>query len=231
MNLISNAAEAGLDGGTIHIQTVNRLVERAMGDDNTVQAGEYAVLIDQDTGIGISKDDKERIFEPFYSKKVMGKSGPGLGMAVAWGTVKDHNGFIDALSREGVGTTFSLYFPATREAPRAASIPWRFADHRGNGQTILVVDDVAEQREIASAVLTKLGYRAEAASSGEAAVDDVARRPVDLLLLDMVMDPGIDGLETYQRILEIHPGQQAVIASGYAETSRVREAQQLGPVT
>jgi CheY-like chemotaxis protein len=92
------------------------------------------------------------------------------------------------------------------------------------------VDDVAEQREIAAAMLTKLGYRTEAVSSGEAAVDHVSHRSVDLLLLDMVMDPGIDGLDTYQRILEIHPGQKAVIASGYAETARIRQAQRLGPV-
>ncbi|WP_324292414.1 response regulator [uncultured Desulfosarcina sp.] len=184
----------------------------------------------QDNGTGISKSDMERIFEPFYSKKVMGKSGTGLGMAVVWGTVKDHGGFIDTHSREGVGTTFTLYFPATREAPKAVAAPWSLLDHRGNGQTILVVDDVAEQREIATAMLSKLGYRAEAVSSGEAAVDHVSRRPVDLLLLDMVMDPGIDGLETYKRILAIHPAQKAVIASGYTETARIREAQRLGPV-
>ena len=87
---------------------------------------------------------------------------------------------------------------------------------------------MAEQREIATAMLTKLGYQAKAVSSGEAAVDYVARGPVDLLL-DMVMDPGIDGLKTYRRILDIHPGQKAVIASGYAETARIREAQRLGP--
>jgi len=230
MNLVSNAAEAMPDGGTLSIQTANRIVDRSRGDDGIAKEGEYAVLIVQDNGTGISKSDMERIFEPFYSKKVMGKSGTGLGMAVVWGTVKDHSGFIDTHSREGVGTTFSLYFPATREAPKAAAAPWSLLDHRGNGQTILVVDDVAEQREIATAMLSKLGYRAEAVSSGEAAVEHVTHWPVDLLLLDMVMDPGIDGLETYKRILEIHPAQKAVIASGYTETARIREAQRLGPV-
>ena len=230
MNLVSNAAEAMPDGGTLCIQTANRSVDRCLGDKESAPEGEYAVLMVRDHGTGISKADVERIFEPFYSKKVMGKSGTGLGMAVVWGTVKDHHGFIDTQSREGVGTTFSLYFPATREAPQAASAPWSLADHQGHGQTILIVDDVAEQREIAMAMLSKLGYRTEAVSSGEAAVDHVARRPVDLLLLDMVMDPGIDGLETYRRILAIHPGQKAVVASGYAETARIREAQRIGPV-
>ena len=230
MNLVSNAAEAMPDGGTILIQTANRSVDRRLGDNGAVPEGDYAVLIVRDNGIGISKDDLKRIFEPFYSKKVMGKSGTGLGMAVVWGTVKDHSGFIDTRSREGAGTTFTLYFPTTREIPKSASDPWSLADHQGYGQTILIVDDVAEQREIATAMLTKLGYRTEVVSSGEAAVDYVAHRTVDLLLLDMVMDPGIDGLETYRRILAIHPGQKAVIASGYAETSRIREAQRIGPV-
>ena len=229
MNLVSNAAEAMPDGGTLSIQTENRSMDGSMGDHAAAPDGEYAVLIVQDNGTGISKDDLARIFEPFYSKKVMGKSGTGLGMAVVWGTVKDHDGFIDTHSHEGVGTTFSLYFPASREVPKAVSVLWSLADHQGQGQTILIVDDVAEQRDIAMAMLTKLGYRTEAVSSGEAAVDHVAQRSVDLLLLDMVMDPGIDGLETYRRILAIHPGQKAVIASGYAETARIREAQRIGP--
>ena len=170
----------------------------------------------------------DKIFEPFFTKKVMGRSGTGLGMAVVWGTVKDHGGYIDANSREGVGTTFSLYFPATREARQASSDPWSLADHHGSRETILVVDDVAEQRELACAMLTKLGYRTEAVSSGEAAVDSVVDRPVDLLLLDMIMDPGIDGLETYRRIAEYHPDQKVIIASGFSETGRVEEMQRLG---
>jgi CheY-like chemotaxis protein len=200
-----------------------------VGGYETMQPGDYTVLVVSDTGVGISPDALERIFEPFYTKKVMGKSGTGLGMAVVWGTVKDHRGYVDVCSRVGAGTTFTLYFPVTREAPAAEAAAWSLAEHRGRGQTILVVDDVAEQREIAAAMLTRLGYRAEAVGSGEAAVTLVSRRPVDLLLLDMIMDPGIDGLETYRRILAVHPGQKAVIASGYAETGHVHEALQLGP--
>ncbi len=174
MNLVSNAAEAMPDGGTIFNSNGQPRVDRRLGDNGAVPEGDYAVLIVRDNGTGISKDDLERIFEPFYSKKVMGKSGTGLGMAVVWGTVKDHSGFIDTHSREGAGTTFTLYFPATREIPKATSDPWSLADHQGYGQTILIVDDVAEQREIATAMLTRLGYRTEVVSSGEAAVDHVA---------------------------------------------------------
>jgi CheY-like chemotaxis protein len=230
MNLVSNAAEAMPDGGTIHIQTENRYLDGPVGGYETVQEGEYVILTIADGGIGMTPTDLERIFEPFYSKKVMGKSGTGLGMAVVWGTVKDHHGYIDAHSREGAGTTFTLYFPATREAIKTPSDRRLLADLAGNGQSILIVDDVAEQRDMASAMLSRLGYRVQAVASGEAAVDHVVAQPVDLLLLDMIMDPGIDGLETYRRICAIHSGQKAVIASGYAETECVRRLQQLGPI-
>ena len=228
MNLVSNAAEAMPRGGDIRILTENRYLDRAVGDYDTAVEGEYVVLIVEDQGIGISNEDLEQIFEPFYTKKVMGKSGTGLGMAVVWGTVKDHSGYIDAKSREGTGTTFTLYFPATRDTPKEAADTWSLDDHLGNGETVLVVDDVAEQRDIAASMLEKLGYRAKTVASGEAALEHLAKNPVDLLVLDMIMEPGIDGLETYQRILEIRSGQKAVIASGFAETDRVRKAQALG---
>ncbi|HSO17891.1 MAG TPA: response regulator, partial [Desulfosarcina sp.] len=99
---------------------------------------------------------------------------------------------------------------------------------KGAGESILVVDDVAEQREIASGMLARLGYVVESVPSGEAAVDFVQHQRVDLLVLDMIMDPGIDGLETYRRIIRIHPGQRAVITSGFSESDRVQEARKLG---
>jgi signal transduction histidine kinase len=227
MNLVSNAAEAMPDGGAVRISTRNRTVERPV--DEAAGAGDYVRLRVVDEGIGISEADMARIFEPFYTKKVMGKSGTGLGMAVVWGTVKDHNGYIDMRSQEGAGTTFDIYFPASDEALKIPASRWTLADHRGNGERVLVVDDGRDQRDIAMAMLNRLGYRVASVGSGEAAVEHVSDRPVDLLLLDMIMDPGIDGLETYRRILALRPGQKALIASGYAETERVREAQRIGP--
>ena len=100
--------------------------------------------------------------------------------------------------------------------------------YMGKGESVLVVDDVQEQREIASSMLMKLGYSVETVSSGEAAVEYMEQNSADILVLDMIMTPGIDGLETYKRILEIHPGQKAVVASGFSETELVREAQRLG---
>jgi DNA-binding NtrC family response regulator len=87
---------------------------------------------------------------------------------------------------------------------------------------------MTQQRELAASMLERLGYRVEAVGSGEEAVEYIRNRSADLVVLDMIMDPGIDGLETYRRMLEIHPGQRAIIVSGYAETDRVRKAQKIG---
>jgi CheY-like chemotaxis protein len=193
-----------------------------------VEEGDYIVLTVSDSGIGIAPDDINRIFEPFYTKKVMGRSGTGLGMAVVWGTVEDHKGYIHIESEEGKGTTIKLYFPVTRETARSMDIPISLDNYKGKGQRILVVDDVKEQLEIASKILTQLGYSVETVCSGEKACEYLESNSPDLIMLDMIMAPGIDGLETYKRIISKYPQQRAIIASGYSETERVREAQRLG---
>jgi CheY-like chemotaxis protein len=228
MNLISNAVEAMPEGGDILVSTGNVHVDAAIGHYDAFAEGDYAVLTVSDTGSGIAAEDRERIFEPFYTKKNMGRSGTGLGMAVVWGTVKDHNGYIDLKSVEGEGTTFKLYFPVTREALSDADTAFLADRYRGKGETVLVVDDIEEQREIASKMLGRLGYSVSTVPSGEAAVEFMMDHSVDILVLDMVMDPGINGLETYKRIVRMHPGQKAVLASGYSETRLIREAQALG---
>jgi CheY-like chemotaxis protein len=158
----------------------------------------------------------------------MGKSGTGLGMAVIWGTVKDHKGYIDVRSMEGGGTTFTLYFPITRQRLTKENTLVSFDRYRGKGESILVVDDVEEQRELAFELLTKLGYTTTTVSSGKQAVAYMKSNTADLLVLDMIMDPGMDGLETYKRILKFRPGQRAIVVSGFSETKRVKEAQRLG---
>jgi len=228
MNVISNAAEAMPDGGEILIATTNRYIDFAIRGYDHVEEGDYAVVTITDTGIGIPETDMERIFEPFYTKKVMGRSGTGLGMAVVWGTLKDHNGYIDLVSNEGAGTRFTLYFPVCRESANENAAAYNPADYSGKGESILVVDDVATQRELASAMLAKLGYRVATAASGEDAIAYLENNSTDLLVLDMIMAPGIDGLETFRRIVKRHPGQKAIIASGFSETERVKETQKLG---
>ena len=228
MNLVSNAAEAMPEGGKIFISTENKSVENPLKSDHEIKAGNYIVLRVSDTGMGISPENMERIFEPFYTKKIMGRSGTGLGLAVVWATVKDHGGHIEVKSKQNKGTTFTLFFPASENIPDKTKVHVPIDKYKGNGESILLVDDMKEQREIACGMLRKLGYHVTSVSSGEEAIEYMKNNSADLVILDMIMDPGIDGLETYKKILEIHPGQKAIIASGFSETELVKEAQRLG---
>jgi two-component system, cell cycle sensor histidine kinase and response regulator CckA len=226
MNLISNAAEAMPSGGRIVIVTENRCLCPLQGKE--MREGDYAILQVSDSGMGIPAEDLQRVFEPFFTKKKMGRSGTGLGMAVVWGTVQDHNGHIDIQSAEGRGTQVTVLLPATRKE-LFAPMPQNPLDaYRGTGETVLVVDDMAEQREIAAKIIEQLGYIVKSAESGERALELLKHGRADLLILDMIMDPGIDGLETYHRVKKLHPHQKAIITSGYAETERVRMAQRFG---
>jgi PAS domain S-box-containing protein len=228
MNLVFNAVEAVSGSGKVQIATGERQLREPIKGFETVPKGAYITLTISDTGVGMSNEDIDRIFEPFYSKKILGRTGTGLGMAVVRSTVKDHSGFIDVKSEVTKGTTFTLFLPPTNREPSGERPALTVEDYMGHGESILVVDDVEEQREIAKSMLEELGYRVEVADGGENAVEHLRSNKVDLVVLDMIMDPGIDGLETYRRIAEIHPGQRAVIVSGFSETDRVREAQRLG---
>ncbi len=228
MNLVSNAAEAISGEGEVVIRTENRYLDKAIVGYDEVREGDYTVLIVSDTGAGIADEHREKIFEPFYTKKAMGRSGTGLGLAIVWGTVKDHNGYIDVRTKIGAGTSFTLYFPATREATGLPTPRTPLEQYMGRGESVLVVDDIAEQRDVASGLLKKLGYQVHSVSSGEAALEYLKRNRADILLLDMIMAPGMDGMETYRKVLEIHPKQKAILVSGFSETDRVHKAQRLG---
>jgi len=227
MNLVSNASEAIESSGNITVSTMSRYMDRPLKGYDDINVGEFSVLSVTDDGSGISTDDLERVFEPFYTKKVMGRSGTGLGLAVVWNVVRDHRGYIDVTSDEN-GTVFELYFPTTRDEISGKDLSIDINDYKGDGETVLVVDDMESQRKISCHMLDKLGYKTKAVSSGEEAVEYLKDHAVDLVLLDMIMDPGINGRETYERIIKIHPNQKAVIASGFAETDDVKEAQGLG---
>ncbi len=149
-------------------------------------------------------------------------------MAVVWGTVKDHKGYIHVESQLKKGTTFRLYFPITRMEKPENKKTVELAGYMGDGESILVVDDVKEQREIASKILTQLGYSVRTVSSGEEAIKHLDNETADLLVLDMIMAPGIDGLDAYEQIISSHPKQKAIIVSGYSETKRVKKALKLG---
>ncbi len=226
MNLITNAIEAIDSHGTVHISTENQMSDFLSNIPSSLDSGEYMILRIQDSGSGIAQRDLEHIFEPFYTKKVMGRSGTGLGLAVVWNTVKDHGAFIQVESNNS-GTTFTLYFaPCHNKAPVKETVPER-STFEGSG-TILVVDDEDQQRDIASRILTLLGYTVESVASGEEAVARCQLAAFDLILLDMLMDPGINGLETYKQIIQFSPSQKAIIASGFSESSHVGNAKTLG---
>lgn len=227
MNLVNNAFEANLVEGTVRISTRNGYMDQPREAYERIDEGEYVVLSVSDTGVGIDAADLRKIFEPFFTKKRLGRSGTGLGMTLVWSTLKEHGGFIDIRSVEGRGSTFDLYFPATRQKASEENPLVTLEDCQGT-ESVLVVDDMPAQREIASIMLQKLGYRVSAVASGEEAVEYLSRNTIDILVLDMIMEPGIDGCETYRRILKDHPGQKAVIASGFSESERVRETQRLG---
>lgn len=229
-NLVCNDMEAmsNMGGGVVTITTSNKYLDKPVLGYDDVSEGDYIVLSISDTGEGISAADLKHIFEPFYTKKVMGRSGTGLGLSVVWGTVKDHKGYIDVQSNEGKGTTLTLYFPVTRSEISKEQIPLSLSEYMGKGESIMVVDDIEEQRELAAEMLTKLHYKVTQMPCGEEAVEYLRTGEADIIVLDMIMEPGMDGLDTYKKILEIHPRQKAVIVSGFSETGRVSQAQKLG---
>jgi len=229
MNLVSNAAESMPSGGVINVSTRNQYLDQPVkAFDGYISEGDYIVLKISDMGIGIPSDSLKKIFEPFYTKKEMGRSGTGLGMAVVLGTVTDHQGNMIITSEKNIGTTFKLYFPITREKISSKKFKIELKDYLGKGEKILVIDDIKQQREIASILLNQLGYTVTTVASGEKAIQYMKENSADLLLLDMIMVPGMDGLETFKEIKKIKPGIKAVITSGYSETRRVKEAQKKG---
>ncbi|MBP7460929.1 MAG: CHASE domain-containing protein [Candidatus Delongbacteria bacterium] len=228
MNLVGNAAESMPQGGLIMLTTRNCYLDQTIMGYDTIPEGEYVMLGVKDQGSGIAPEDMKKIFEPFYTKKVMGRSsGTGLGMSVIWGIIKDHQGFIDIQSQLGQGTLMQVYFPICRQ-PEKTNTPVANDQYRGNRETILVVDDSQEQRLITGNILKELNYRVAIAGSGEEAVAYLVNHSVELVILDMIMEPGMDGLETYRQIQKIIPSQKAIIVSGYTETERVEELKRLG---
>ncbi len=230
-NLVTNACESFAQEakeGRVGVETFMRPAHagRPAGPDGAPD-GDSVVLRVVDNGPGIDAEHRERIFEPFFTKKVLGRSGTGLGLTVVWNIVKNHGGFIDLASDEQ-GTSFDLYFPVTTDAPseKDESVPPE--QLRGRGQRILVVDDVAAQREIAAALLIRLGYEVASVSSGELAIERLRSEEFDVLLLDMLMEPGLNGRETFEMVLGFRPDQRAVIASGFSQDEEVRKARALG---
>lgn len=223
MNLITNAAEAMELGGSITIATSTILADAHLAQ---LAPGPYAILEVIDNGKGIEEEALAHIFEPFFTKKTMGRSGTGLGLTVVWNTMVDHQGTVTVAS-DRKGSRFALYFPLSDEKAVQRILAVDNSELKGTG-TILVVDDEEIQRDIASTILTVLGYAVQTASSGEKAIASLQENPFDLVILDMIMAPGISGRDTYEIMTKIRPGQKAIIVSGFSESEDVIEVRRLG---
>lgn len=227
MNLVSNAVEAAGDSGEVKIKTINRYLEKSFKGYEVISTGEYVILSVSDNGPGIRPEDIEKIFEPFYTKKTMGRSGTGLGLAIIWNVIQDHKAYIDVIS-DNKGTTFEVYFPVSRDDILSDQKLPSLVELKGQGETVLVIDDLESQQEISSGILEKLNYTAVCVGSGKEAVEYLKHEKADILLLDMIMHPGISGYETYKRIIKDNPHQKAIIMSGYVQTEDVEKTKALG---
>ncbi len=224
-NLLHNAEDAMQGIGKVHIKTENYYVDDMSIKRGYVPKGEYVKLTISDTGCGIPDDVAQKIFDPFFTTKpANAQRGSGLGMSVVDGVIKDHHGYIDLKTKVGAGTSFFIYFPISRDIVNESDSD----EICGGSESILVVDDDDIQREVTFQLLSQIGYQVSTVESGEKAVAFLIEHPQDLVVLDMVMPGGIDGTETYRRILEINPQQKAMIFSGFSESDRVVDARKMG---
>lgn len=229
LNLVGNAMEAIEEEGEVLLRTENcRFSHPLHFNWDGTEGEEYVKLTIADTGPGIAAEHIEHIFDPFYSTKVMGKSGTGLGLTIVWKIVQDHNGWIE-VKNGSKGATFEVYFPSSIDQVCPTESWVHTSLKRGNGESVLIVDDQADQVEVLERALTKLGYRTFSVHSGEEAVSFVQKQTVDLLLLDMIMGEGrMNGRETYEKILSIAPGQRAIVISGFAQKEEMEKVRALG---
>jgi two-component system, cell cycle sensor histidine kinase and response regulator CckA len=224
-NLVQNARDSLGDQGRVTITIENVYLDQPLRRYSDLEVGEYVRLEVADEGVGIAPEIQDRIFDVFFTTKTTDQQrGSGLGLSVVQAVVNDHQGYVDFTSEVGKGSRFSVYLPARRTAV-ALRTPGRIL---AGSESVMLVDDDSAQRRLLSEFLQTLGYAVEMAESGEEAVERSRSRRFDLVILDMVMPPGIDGAETYRRLSELHPGQRAILLSGFAESNRVLQAQELG---
>jgi len=227
-NLVVNGAEACAEKvPRIRIRTTFQELEGSLVGFEIIPPGSYVILSVTDNGNGIAAQSKNHIFEPFYSEKELGRSGTGLGLTVIWNTIRDHKGYIN-LATSKKGTRFDLYFPLPSNQNFQSISRRVMNDLVGNGERILVIDDEEFQREIARITLKQLGYTVQTVGSGEEALEVVRSESVDLLVLDMVFETGMNGVDTFAAIKEIKPHQKALVTSGFFDLTEQARISSLG---
>jgi PAS domain S-box-containing protein len=228
MNLAVNAKDAMPEGGKLFIETRNVSLDKGYCDTHLgVKPGDYVLLMVSDTGYGMDQETLEHIFEPFFTTKGVGR-GTGLGLAMVYGIVKSHNGYITCYSEIGHGTTFKIYLPTVEEAPevprdRVERLP------EGGTETILLVDDEESVRELGKEMLETVGYHVLTCSDGEEAMGLYTQRMGDihLVLLDLIM-PGMGGKSCLDALLRLDPRVKVLIASGYSVNGRLEDTLRSG---
>jgi len=233
-NLITNALESMMGGGLLRIKTYIEQLNAATSRFGGQKSGDFIVLRFEDTATRMSEEDVDRLFEPFYVRSRMGrKILSGLGLTLVYRVVEDHGGHVDIRTDAATGNVLSVYLPISK-ASDTAILELR-PDYTG-GEKVLLVDDSEQQRKSASDMLRELGYEVIAVESGYAAVElarlklesNPGKPPFDLMVIDLVLGDAFDGVETFKKIQEIAPGQKAVLASGFADITRIVEARKLG---
>ena len=222
LNLVVNARDAMPDGGHLEMRTSNTVIDVAQGPRSSeLMAGDYVMVTVADTGTGMDPDVVAHAFEPFFTTKEVGK-GTGLGLSQVYGFIKQSGGHVTIDTTPGSGTTFRLYLPRCHDVQRQPDADARTSPPAPTGhETVLVVEDNAEVRELAVITIRDLGYRVLTASDGPSALDVVrSEEPIDLLFSDVVMPGGINGFDLINRARDIRDGLRALVTSGYANVHR-----------
>ncbi len=213
-NLAINAGHAMPDGGCLTVSGKN--ITLADNNHTGLNAGQFLLLTFSDQGHGISRQEQEKIFDPYFSSK---ETGSGLGLAVAYAIMKKHDGLITVDSVPDMGATFSLYLPAAPEQQNRED--QELYGRSGDGGTILIMDDEDIIREVAAEMLNYLGYTSRSAENGEQtltlyqeALDN--GKPFDAVLMDLTIPGGMGGRETMAKLLELDPNARGIASSGYA---------------
>jgi len=226
MNLYVNSWQAMPDGGSIHVQTQNVILDEVYAALYKIFPGRYVKISVRDTGIGMDKKTQLRIFDPFFTTKERGR-GTGLGLASVYGIIKNHKGLINVYSELGEGTTFSFYLPATEKKVYQKEQVNNILSAGTEG--ILLVDDEEFITVVGKRLLDKLGYKVFTAKSGMEAIEFYKNHvnEVDLVILDMIM-PEMGGGKTFDRLKEINPDVKVLLASGYNVDGQAAEILQRG---